>query len=62
MSKTNTATEPTKFDFNLSRMKENVEGEGSQTAITLTGPLSPEDVYKALMNVNTDEVQDKCEL
>ena len=62
MSKINKETKTSEFDFDLRRMKENVEGEGAQTAITLIGPKSPIEIFKALMDVNTNEIQDHCKL
>ncbi len=48
MTKAKNETQTKVSDFDLSRMKKNVEGEGSDTAITLTGPTSPAEIYKVL--------------
>lgn len=41
--------------FDLMRMREAVEGKKSQTVIELQGPMSSEDVLRALMDVKFDE-------
>lgn len=41
--------------FDLMRMREAVEGENSETVIKFQGPMSSEDVLRALMDVKLDE-------
>ncbi|MCK8044671.1 hypothetical protein MSG37_07225 [Shewanella sp. 1CM18E] len=51
------------FNYDLSRAKKNVEGRGSETAVTFSGPKSPMDIFKALMDVNpSNTVQSKRKL
>ncbi|MEY4591083.1 MAG: hypothetical protein RL497_3159 [Pseudomonadota bacterium] len=46
-------------NYDLHRMVESVEGPSSKVALTLAGPMTQQEVYKALMNVRLDSLQDQ---